>query len=168
MDVVTDANFQESPNIFGDNVVYVEYTTGSIGDYQAIKMKNIWSGIKKTIYESTSSAVQWPSISDKYVVWSEAPVAHVNSVKAADLKTGEVFELQEAGPHQNSHTATSIWNDTAVWMSWRTGNGDVYGATLHDNYKLTIPKLPKSPKIDKILPSPLIVPIVPRFPRNSF
>lgn len=131
MDIVTDANFQESPNIFGDNVVYVEYTTGSIGDYQAIKMKNIRSGIKKTIYESTTSAVQWPSISDKYVVWSEAPVAHVNSVKAADLKTGEVFEVQAPGPHQNSHTTTSIWKETAAWMSWRTGNGDIYEADIH-------------------------------------
>ncbi len=128
LDVVVDPDFQESPNIFNDSVVYVEYTTGALGDYQAIKMKNIHTGEKKTIYETTTSTVQSPSISDKYVVWSESTAQHVGGVQGANLKTGEVFEIQEQGPHQNSHTTTSVWKNTAVWMAWRTGNGDIYGA----------------------------------------
>lgn len=131
LDIVTDPDFQESPNIFGDNVVYVEYTTGGLGDYQAIKMKNLRTGKKTTTYESTSSALQWPAISDKYVVWSESTAQHVGGVMGANLKTGEVFEIQPQGSHQNSHTMPSIWKDTAAWMAWRTGNGDIYGAALN-------------------------------------
>jgi len=130
MDIVTDPGFQESANIFEDNVVYLEYITGSLGDYNAIKMKNIRTGKKKTIYESTTSTLQWPAISDKYVVWSESTAQHVNGVKGANLNTGEVFEVQPQGPHQNSHTMLSIWGNTASWMSFRTGNGDIYGAVL--------------------------------------
>ena len=129
-DAVSDPDFQESPNLFRDNLVYVEYTTGDLGDYQAIKMKNLRTGEKKTIYETTTSAVQYPSVSDKYVVWSESTAQHVGGIQGANLKTGQVFEIQAQGPHQNSHTTTSIWKDTAVWMAWRTGGGDIYGATL--------------------------------------
>ena len=89
-------------------------------------MKNLKTGKRTVIYETSTNSLQSPSISNRYVVWSESPSMHVNSIKVADLKTGEVFELQAAGPHQNSHTSTSIWKDTAAWMSWRTGNGDIY------------------------------------------
>lgn len=130
IDVVTDSNFQESASIFGEDVVYLEYTTGALGDYNAIKMKNLRTGKKTTIYESTSSTLQYPAISDKYVVWSESTAQHMGGVQGANLKTGEVFEVQAQGAHQNSHTTPSIWKDTAAWMAWRTGNGDIYGATL--------------------------------------
>lgn len=128
-DVIADPGYQESANIFKDKVVYLEYLSGpAYGDYNAIKMKDLKTGEKKTIYESTTTTIQWPAVSGKYVVWSESSAQHVNGVKAANLKTGEVFEVQPQGPHQNSHTQPSIWKNTAVWMSWRTGNGDIYGA----------------------------------------
>lgn len=129
-DVVTDPGFQESPNIFGDQVVYVEYFTGNLGDYNAIKMKDLKTDEVKTIYESTTSTVQWPAISNKYVVWSESTAQHVNGIQGANLKTGEVFEVQAQGPHQNSHTMPSIWKNIATWMSFRTGNGDIYGSVF--------------------------------------
>lgn len=127
-DVVSDLGFQESPNIFDDKVVYLDYITGSLGDYNAIKMKDLKSGQESTIYESETSTLQWPAISDKYAVWSESTAQHVNGIKAADLKTGDVFEVQAQGPHQNSHTMPSIWKNMATWMSFRTGNGDIYAS----------------------------------------
>lgn len=129
-DVSTEDHFQESPNIFKDKVVWLHYITGGYGDYNAIKLKDLKNGNERTIYESSTDTLQWPAVSDKYVVWSESSAPNVNGIKAADLKTGEVFEVQPQGPHQNSHTMPSIWKDTAAWMSFRTGNGDIYSASF--------------------------------------
>lgn len=128
LDIVTDDGFQESPNIFQNKVVWLDYTTGALGDYNAIKVKNLKNGDTQTIYESTTSTLQSPSVSNRYVVWSESTAQHINGIQAADLKTGKVFEVQAQGPHQNSHTSTDIWRNMAVWMSFRTGNGDIYGS----------------------------------------
>lgn len=134
--ISTDANFQEAPNIFGNNVVWHHYITGGYGDYEAIKMKNLKTGGVKTLYETNTDSLGAPTISNRYVVWSQSPIQHVNKIMGADLKTGEVFEIQQAGPHQNSHTGSSIWNNTAAWMSFRTGNGDIYGS-IFKNVKNT-------------------------------
>ena len=131
IDIAVEDGFQESADIYDNNVVWYQYDSGSYGTYQAIIMKNLKTGKRKVIYETNTNSLQYPSISNRYVVWSESPSANVNSIKAADLKTGEVFEVQAPGPHQNSHTTTSIWKDTAAWMSWRTGNGDIYAANIH-------------------------------------
>ena len=128
LDIAVEDGFQESADIYGNNVVWYQYDSGAYGTYQAIVMKNLKTGKRTVIYETSTNSLQSPSISNRYVVWSESPSMHVNSIKVADLKTGEVFELQAAGPHQNSHTSTSIWKDTAAWMSWRTGNGDIYAS----------------------------------------
>ena len=130
LDLVTEDGFQGPASMFGGKIVYIDSDGGGIGSYQAVKVKDIRRGEVTTIYEATASSINWPSISSKYVVWSEAPEIHVNSIKAANLRTGEVFELQPPGPHQNSHTITSIWKDTAAWMSWRTGNGDIYASVI--------------------------------------
>lgn len=129
-DIATEDNFQEVPNIFENNVVWLNRTTGAYGDPNSIVMKNLKTGEVKTIYESSTDSLQWPAISNRYAVWSQSPSQHVNKIMGADLKTGEVFEVQEQGSHQNSHTVPSIWRDTAVWMSFRTGNGDIYGANF--------------------------------------
>lgn len=125
-DIATDADFQEVPNIFGNNVVWHHYITGAYGDYEAIKMKSLRTGEVKTLYETNTDSLGSSAISNRYVVWSQSPSQHVNKVMGADLKTGEVFEVQSAGNHQNSHTTPSIWRDTAAWGSFRTGNGDIY------------------------------------------
>jgi len=130
LDIVIEDNFQESPNIFHNKIVWLHYITGAPGDYNAIKFKDLKTGEEKTIYESSTTSLQWPAVSNRYVVWSESSAQHVNGIKAADLKTGEVFEVQPQGPHQNSHTMPSIWRNTATWVSFRTGNGDIYMASF--------------------------------------
>lgn len=127
-DIATEDNFQEAPNIFQNNVVWLHRLSGAYGDYNAIKFKNLRTGEIKTIYESSTDSLQSPAVSGRFVIWSQSPSQHINKIMGADLKTGEVFEVQPAGPHQNSHTSPAIWKDVAVWMSFRTGNGDIYGA----------------------------------------
>lgn len=127
-DITTENNFQEVPDIYRDNVIWLHRLSGSYGDYNAIKVKNLKTDEEKTIYESSTDSLQNPALSHKYVVWSQSSAQHVGGVRAASLQTGEVFEVQAQGSHQNSHTTTAIWKNTAVWMSFRTGNGDIYGA----------------------------------------
>jgi len=129
-DIATDDGFQESPNIFDDNVVWLHYTTGAYGDYNAIVIKNLRTKKQNVIYQSSTDTLQYPAISNKYIVWSQSSAQHVGGVMGANIKTGEVFEIQAQGSHQNSHTTPSILKDTAAWMAWRTGNGDIYGAIL--------------------------------------
>ncbi len=130
LDIAVEDGFQESADIYGNNVVWYQYDEGIYGTYQAIVMKNLKTGERRVIYETNTNSLQNPSISNKYIVWSESPSAHVNTIKAADLGTGEVFELQATGPNQNSHSGTSIWKDIAAWGSSRTGNGDIYAAKI--------------------------------------
>lgn len=127
-DITTENNFQESANIFNNKVAWVHYISGGLGNYNSIVVKDLETEEVKTIYESTTSTLQSPSVSNRYVVWSESTAQHVGGVQGANLKTGEIFEVQAQGPHQNSHTSTDIWRNMAVWMSFRTGNGDIYGS----------------------------------------
>lgn len=131
-DIATADGFQETPDISEDKVTYLQRFSGTYGDYNSITVKNLRTGEERIVYESTTNTLNNPVISERFVVWSESSAIHVNGVMAADLVTGEVFEVQEQGPHQNSHTSPSIWKNRAVWMSFRTGNGDIYGSILKE------------------------------------
>lgn len=74
--------------------------------------------------------MSWPSISGNYVVWGKNTAPHVSGLEGTDLKTKEVFEIEEAGAHQNGNMSAKLEGNIASWMAWRTGNGDIYGAIL--------------------------------------
>lgn len=118
--------FQDTPKVFGNNAAWIDHIGGGRGTPHKLVVGNIRSGKQKVLYETTN-AINWPAISRKFVVWSESPAPHRNKVMAANLRTGEIIELQPEGPHQNSNTMPSISKDLAVWQAWRTGNGDIYG-----------------------------------------
>lgn len=133
-DIATDSAFQEVPNIYGNKVVWLHRLSGALGDYNSIVYKSLSTGKVKTVYESLTSTLNWPAVSNHYVVWSESTAQHVGGVKGYNLRTGEIFEIQEQGSHQNSHTMQSIWKNITVWQAWRTGNGDLYGAELSNQH----------------------------------
>src|SRR3989344_7321996 len=71
LDIAVEDGFQESANIFGNTVVWYQYDSGNYGTYQAIVMKNLKTGKSEVVYETNTNSLQAPSISNKYIVWSE-------------------------------------------------------------------------------------------------
>lgn len=127
-DIATGDGFQEVPNIYNDKVVWLQRNSGTWGDDESIVMKDLHTGVVKTLYETTTDVLNWPAISDSYVVWSQASAPNIGGVMGENLRTKEVFTVYPQGSQQNTTFSPVIWGNTAAWMSWRTGNGDIYGA----------------------------------------
>jgi len=111
--------FASTPDIYQNNVVW----RGSDGIYY----KNLKTNSIKKIADQGS----WPRISNKFITWVQDDGIGAHNIYAYDLKTGQTVQVSNDGPQQPSPTIPSIWRDTIVWMSWHTGNGDVYAAKLH-------------------------------------
>lgn len=125
---ITDADgIQDSPDIEGNNVIWVSNDV----DGQSIHLKNIRTGVEKVLLQTSSYGVSWPAISKDYAIWAKIIEPHVTGVEGINLTTGEIFEVQAPGPQQNSNLSSVIEGNLAAWMSWRTGNGDIYGAYIN-------------------------------------
>lgn len=128
-DIATEDGYQESPDIYGNNVIYLN----SDGTSNSVSLKNLRTGEVKTLNETSGYSMSWPSISRRYVVWGKNTAQHISGVEGVDLKTGVVFEIQEQGQHQNDNLSPIINGNIAAWMAWRTGNGDIYAAIIDKN-----------------------------------
>lgn len=117
---------REWANIDNAKVSYGAFKDGN----SSIRYYDLHKNEEHIVYETSTSKAERPAISDKYIVWSESSAPHIGGVMGANLKTGEVFEVQEQGNHQNSVTTPAIWKNVAVWQAWRTGNGDIYGSVF--------------------------------------
>jgi len=125
-DIATDDNFQEVPNIYGSLVVWLDRRSGALGDYNAIKMKNLLTGEVKILYESSTDALNWPAVSPNYVIFSDSSAANIGGIKGVDLRTGEVFDARSQQSEQNSTIGTAaIWGSIAIWSS-----GGIYVASI--------------------------------------
>jgi len=125
-DIATEGGFQESPDIYGNNVIYLN----SDDVTNSVRLKNLRTGGLKTLEETSDYSMSWPSISKRYAVWGKNTSQHVSGVEGVDLKTGVVFEIQEQGQHQNDNLSPLVVGNIAAWMAWRTGNGDIYAAII--------------------------------------
>lgn len=128
-DIATGNGIQESPDIFNNTVVWTHYGDGT--DAFAVYLKDLHRDTETLLDSSTEYSMSWPSISKKYVVWGKNTSQHVAGVEGYNLKTHEVFEIHEQGPHQNGNISPIIEGNIAAWMAWRTGNGDIYGAEIN-------------------------------------
>lgn len=147
-DIATADGFQESPDIYQYSVVWLHRE----GDYYAIYLKNLLTGKIKLLHETDEYYINYPAVSRDYVVWGKSHQQHFAGVEGIDLRTGELFEIQEEGSHQNTNLSPAIWDDTAVWTAWRTGNGDIYGAEL--DRRIERPSFPTLPDFPPMPPLP--------------
>lgn len=118
--------YQSAPNIFRFSVAWVDSTPGSY----AIYIKNLLSGKEEVVYQSNTSGLASPCISEKYIAWVVDRGVGAHDIFVQNRITKEIIELSNFGPQQPSPTVPNIDNKTVVWMSWHTGNGDIYGALL--------------------------------------
>lgn len=149
--VIWHGNGAAGPGIYGYDLSTKQYFEVSVGDgpYDTssinnnkvvwmtptgsryrIMLKDLVSNSVRTLLDTTNYYVNYPAVSRQFVVWGKSISPGVAGVEGIDLKTSQLFEIYPQGPHQNTNLAPAIWGHTAVWQAWRTGNGDIYGATL--------------------------------------
>jgi len=117
---------RSTPQIYKNSLIYYYEKSG----VASIHLYDLNKGTEKTLLETTAYTVNWPSVSRQYAVWSKETAPGVGGVEGLNLRTGEVFEVYPQGNQQNSIMPPTIDNDLVAFMSWRTGNGDIYGALL--------------------------------------
>ena len=119
--------YQQTPDINGSDVVWTDGRDGKSAIYE----KNLDTGKESLVYEvSASGQLGRPVIADRYIAWVHNRGVGAHDIFVQNRITGEIIEVSNDGPQQPSPTVPDIWEDTVVWMSWHTGNGDIYGATL--------------------------------------
>ena len=97
----------------------------------AIYEKDLITGRETLVYEvPTSGELGCPVIANGYIAWVHGRGIGAHDIFVQNRITGEIIEVSNDGPQQPSPTVPDIWEDTVVWMSWHTGNGDIYSATL--------------------------------------
>lgn len=113
-------------NLFEDAAVWMQ----TDGTQYKIMYKDLRTGKLLQLLNTSSYYVNYPAVSDKYVVWGKSTAPGQAGVEGINLKSGEVFEIYPQGPHQNTNLTPSIWCDVVTWQAWRTGNGDIYSALI--------------------------------------
>lgn len=126
-DIAIGPGYRSSPDIYKDKIIWsINNSTNA-----EVYLYDIKTEEEKLIYTAPDYSISWPSISNKYAVWGKNTAQHVAGVEGIDLKTDQIFEIQEQGQHQNDNMTALVEGDIVAWMAWRTGNGDIYAATIN-------------------------------------
>lgn len=124
-DIATGPIYRSSPDISNKKVIWAVNNNNP-----QIYIYDLRTNKESLLYKGSNYTVSWPSISKRYAVWGKNTTQHVSGVEGIDLRTGQIFEIQEQGPHQNDNLSAIIDDNIVAWMAWRTGNGDIYGAEI--------------------------------------
>lgn len=116
--------YQQSPDIFNNQVVWIDTQNGKAKVYY----KNLLTGQEKVLTDSGGKSL--PKIYGRYVTWVDNEGVAAHNIYAYDLILGRVVQISDDRTQQASPTIPDIWGNTIVWMSWHTGNGDIYAARV--------------------------------------
>lgn len=118
--------YQSAPDIFEDMVVWLDSSDGK----SRIMEKHLISGSERVVVEVEGTRLSYPMISNQYITWVDNMGAGAHDIYAYSNVGNKILRLSDFGPQQSSPTIPDLSGNTVVWMSWHTGNGDIYGATL--------------------------------------
>lgn len=118
--------YESNPDIFGDTVVWVDTEDNKTKIYE----KNLATDNERIVFQTDTRRLNSPRISNKYIVWVDNLDVSAHDIFAYNRKTEEIVRLCDFGPQGPSPTIPDIFQDTVVWMSWHTTNGDIYGSFL--------------------------------------
>lgn len=132
---INDGN-EGLPDVYVNAVVWSRTDLG----ISSLFMKDLLTDQITTVASSSSQAIDYPTLSDRYIAWRQSEplfqeggsqaYAAIQNVWVKDLLTGTITQLSDDGPQQTSPSGIpSISDNHIAWFSWVTGNGDVYLAT---------------------------------------
>jgi beta propeller repeat protein len=122
--------YQETPDIYKDDVVWRDSQNGK----NTIYLKNLIKGKEKIIATTSTELFTYPVISQNYIVWVRDRGIGAHDLMVYNRMSGETLNVCANGGQQSSPTIPEIYGDQAVWMSWHTGNGDIYLASFNNSY----------------------------------
>ncbi len=118
--------YQSSPQIHKQTVVWLDASEGK----RRVWQKDLLAGEESIVVEEEGTRLSSPSVSGKYISWVDDMGTDAHDIFVYSRQSGQVVRLSNFGSQQASPTVPDLYSDTVVWMSWHTGNGDIYGAQL--------------------------------------
>lgn len=128
-DLPFDLGVGQLPSIYEDTVIWTH-------DKQILQ-KNLTTGIASVLYESPYQDVSYATMNDRFLAWRQTEAlfspggtqayAAFQNVWLKDLRSGSVTQLTDYAPQQVSPSSVPfLYEDKVAWMTWTTGNGDIY------------------------------------------
>jgi len=128
-DMPFDLGVGQLPSIYGDTAVWT--------NNRQILQQNLTTGITSVLYESLDQDVSYATMNDRFLAWQQSEAlflpegtqayAAFQNVWVKDLLSGSVTQLTDYAPQQVSPASVPfLYEDKIAWMTWTTGNGDIY------------------------------------------
>lgn len=125
-DVVNEEGEQYSPYVSSGKVIWIDHKDG----VYSVKYKYLFSNRFDELYSTSTSRLSAPVVSNRYAAWVDDRGLGAHDIAVKNLYFGDVELITDNGSQQSSPTLPDIYLNKIVWMSWHTGNGDIYLGNL--------------------------------------